>query len=1181
MLKVRYIIAFFGFLALLVSCTSAKNTAGTRWYHSFNTRYNIYFNGETAYQAALKTQQESYEDNYSKMLPMFTVSALPKEKTETGGPFNKSIEKAVKAIKMHSIQTKPEKQTGKRNDPKYKEWMNRTEYNPFLHHAWMLMGQSQFQNGDFPEAASSFSYISRLYLTQPEIAVSAKTWQARCYVEMGWFYEAEDILSKIKKDGLPAKLQDWYDTVYADFLIQQKKYAEAVPYLQTAIRSEKNRGQKNRERYLLGQIYSTLGEKELAYNAFRQVSGAYPLEFAAKIRQTEVFAGNNPGRITGTLQKMAKSSKNKNYLDQVYYALGNVYLSAADTAKAIESYESGVEKSVRNGLDKALNQIRLGDIYFEKRKFIQAQPNYAEALPHLKKEDEAYPRVFKRSAVLDELAVYAEAVELQDSLLRLSRMTEEERLTVVQKIIDDLKKKEAEEQEKQAREDYLAQQEDFRAQVNANRPNTPRTPVAITPPGNENAFYFYSPQVVAVGKTAFQQKWGRRKLEDDWRRRNKINPMSDALVDTHADESENMENEDPDTGSEPAGDATKETPAELSSDPYDPQFYLQQIPVSEEDIAASNLIVADGLYNMALVYKDGLNDAALALETFDQLDFRFPGHENKLQAYYHTYLIYLKEGNTAMADMYKQKIRTIFPESEWAVAMADPNYEYNLRMMDALVDSLYQDTYQAYIAGEVNRVRINYARAEQAYGTSALMPKFMFLNALHYVQTNDAEQFKAQLKSLISKYPDADVSVLASEMMKGFQRGLLLSASGDNLLARGGLFTIRFGGSADDAAATDSISFSPETVAPHKLLIIYPQGSVDDNLLLYTVASFNFGNFIMTDFDLERTTMNNIRLLQIKGFENLQEVMQYVQMIYAQEGYAQGLERSVVIVPVSLENYDILMRGKTLESYMQFFEEHFGKLNPYLIERWKLAQQFEQLDIVEISIENSTAAALPDSSLTDSQNPINLKDNKTAEELKEQSDTLSVTSTVYDLERQRAEQKTGELIAQAEDLLNRGSQLADDVSNTLNEISADPIRGLQKLLSNLFGKKSSNAIDKYAKEQEKAEKERQKQWKREQGAADKALREEALQKEKERNALLKKQADEEKALLKAKKKQEAELAKKKKQEAKAKVDEKKRLQKEKEDARKRKTKERRETQKLKQQERQANIKARKAARKKR
>lgn len=1184
MLKYKFIFTFLPLLVLFASCSSTKNTGGTRWYHSFNTRYNVYFNGNMAYQEALKAQQESYQENYSEMILMFPVSALPKDKENQGGAFDKAIEKGVKAIKTHSIQTKPEREAGKRNDPKYREWMNRKEYNPFLHNAWMLIAKAQFHNGDFLQASSSFAYISRLYHTQPEIAIDAKIWQARCYSEINWFYEADDILSKAKREGLPRKLQDWYNTVYADYLIKQKQYAEAVPYLQTTIRSEKNKLQKNREKYLLGQIYSQLGQKEPAYQEFKEVAAAsvpYPLVFSAEIRKTEVYAGKDTTQVIKQLRKMIKSSKNKDYLDQIYYALGNIYMSIPDTTNAIVNYELGVEKSVQQGRDKALNRICLGDIYFEQRKFIKAQPNYAEALPQLKKEDEAYPRVSKRSEILDGLVVYVEAVELQDSLQRLAKMSEEERLVVVNKIIADLIKKEEEEKKKQERENYLSEQEDIRSQLNTNKPNPKNVQAPTIPTSDENLFYFYNPQTVAIGKNTFQQKWGRRKLEDDWRRRNKTNLMADSFVE-ETENNEEIEKNEEIKENEEIG-KNKEI-AETSSDPHEPNFYLQQIPVTEEDIEASNLIIIDGLYNMAVIYKDGLEDHGLALETFDILNTRFPEHENKLTAYYHIYLIYLKEGNMEMAHLYKQKIRTEFAESEYAIAMADPNYEYNLKMMDAIQDSLYQETYQAYLNSDVNKIRNNYHLISTKYNLSKLMPKFMFLNALSYVQTNDANEFKEQLKELITKYPEADVSLLAAEMMKGFQKGLILSASGDNILARGSLFNTRFGVEGDVSEEIAALAFSKETNTPYELLIVYPQGVINENLLLYTVAAFNFGNFIINDFDLEKTTVNGISILQVKNFNNFSEILQYIQMIYGPEGYAPGLEQSVVIVPISLENYTILMRGKNLEEYMNFFEEHFGKENQNMIERWKLKQS-QELETISKNLEKEIET--PD--LPPAETEVEVKD-EIIETQKENPiepivsepdtinrDTIDATiPTLQELEQQRIEKRLEELENQAEDIFNQSSGTINNITKILNDITNDPIRGIQNLFKR---KKSSNAIDEYAKEQEKTEKEQQKQLKKERQKEEKALRELIKQKEKEQNERLKKQAEEEKELLKEKEKREKELDKLKKAEEKAKVDEKKRIQKEKEDARKQKEEERKETQKIKEQERKAKEKTREEERK--
>ena len=36
-------------VALLSACSTKKNTASTRWWHSFNARYNTYFNGSQAF----------------------------------------------------------------------------------------------------------------------------------------------------------------------------------------------------------------------------------------------------------------------------------------------------------------------------------------------------------------------------------------------------------------------------------------------------------------------------------------------------------------------------------------------------------------------------------------------------------------------------------------------------------------------------------------------------------------------------------------------------------------------------------------------------------------------------------------------------------------------------------------------------------------------------------------------------------------------------------------------------------------------------------------------------------------------------------------------------------------------------------------------------------------------------
>ncbi len=190
----------------LSSCSTKKNTAATRKYQAFITRYNIHFNGSTHYDETLEEMEKSYEDDYTRLMFIHPAAAKadPKAPQPTGN-FDRSIEKAQKAIQLRSIKKKPKKKAGKSGDPAYKAWLRREEYNPFLHNSWMMMGRSQYMNGDFLGAASTFFYTAKHFSWLPETVTEARLWEARSYCAMDWLFEAETILTRIKPDQLTSK----------------------------------------------------------------------------------------------------------------------------------------------------------------------------------------------------------------------------------------------------------------------------------------------------------------------------------------------------------------------------------------------------------------------------------------------------------------------------------------------------------------------------------------------------------------------------------------------------------------------------------------------------------------------------------------------------------------------------------------------------------------------------------------------------------------------------------------------------------------------------------------------------------------------------------------------------------------------------------------------------------------
>ncbi len=905
-----FLIAAFG----IVGCGPRKNTALSRNYQAFITRYNIYYNGDEHYKETMKELEQSYEDDYSRLLFVHPVDAKGVEGVQQPqGDFTRSIEKAQKAIQLRSIKKKPAKKAGRSSDPKYKEWLRREEYNPFLHNAWMMLGKSQFNNGDFLGAASTFYYIAKHFSWLPSTVTEARLWQARAYCDMGWDYEAENILVKTPQDMLTTKeLKRLYNMAYAALYLRGIEPEGAIPYVKELV-SLSSGAQKSRLNFLLGQLYARKGDKQLAYEAFKRAGSAsvsYRTQFNARIKQSEVYSGENIKPEVDALKRMTRYDRNKEYLDQIYYAIGNLYLSRKDTAEAIKNYELSVEKSVRNGVDKAICQITLGNLYFDRREYDLAQPCYAEAIPMLPEDYPQYELLRQRSDVLDELAIYTQNVNLNDSLLRLSDMTHEQQLAVVNKIIDELNKKEKEEAERLKREEYLAQQQANGSMMTntGNAASAPATYVMNT----DDSWYFYNSATLAAGKTDFQKRWGSRKLEDDWRRRNKSSFSFDEF------ENSDSEKEDDDSAGQNPDENEKDDAASSKNDPNDPHFpeyYLRQIPSTPQEKITANDVIQEGMYNIGIILKDKLEAYNEAADEWNKLLRRYPDNVYRLDVYYNMYLMYMRIGDKKMAERYRSLILSDFPESKYGMALRDPDYIDNLRRMDSEQNDIYERAYEAYLNNRNGDVHEALNLMQKKYPLSKLMPKFLFIDALTYVTENNQDKFKETLTSLLERYPESDVSPLASDYMRGLSQGKKLHSGVSN--TRGMLWDLRLGN--DSVSITgDSIEFDLNPDDPQLLVLVYPTDEVSGNQLLFEVARHNFNSFVVKDYDLEPMNFGRLGLLLVKGFANFDELVHYRSVM------ASGLELPANVRPVmiSVKNFDtLLQQGRTFEEYFRYVDE--------------------------------------------------------------------------------------------------------------------------------------------------------------------------------------------------------------------------------------------------------------------
>ena len=909
-------------LLLLSSCSTKKNTGRSRFWQSFTARYNTYFNGSQAFLEGNIEKENGNKDNYTELIPLYPVGN--KQSRELGkGNYDRAIEKSEKTIKLHSIKARPEWKKSRKKTDKDIAWLNRREYNPFLWHAWLLLGKSQFQQGQFEEAASTFSYMSRLYQTQPAIYGIARAWQAKSYTELDWLYDAEDVIVKQHRDSMHYRaVKDW-DYTYADFYIRSQRYEEALPYMRKVIKHEKRRKQKAREWFLLGQLQAELGRRQDAYNSFRHVvrlNPPYELEFNARIAQTEVMAtdGRNAKQMIRRLRRMSSSDNNKDYLDQLFYAIGNIYMTQRDTLHAIEAYEEGNKKSTRNGIEKGVLLLTLGNLYWEREKFADAQRCYGEAIGLLDKDRKDYQQLSDRSKVLDDLVPHTSSVELQDSLQRLAKMPETERLKIIDRIIEELKKKEKEEQRKREEaeaEEVLAQQSAVGNRQQQQQPAM-QSPTASQQNG---LWYFYNPQAVSQGKQTFMQQWGRRENVDNWQRNNRTVVGSLESIETpeSLQNSEELETAE----STVVGDsiANNESTADSTAlDPHNREYYLAQIPFTEEQIAASNAAIMEGLFHAGIIFKDKLDNLRLSEKTLTRLTTDYGDYEHNDEAWYHLFLLYSRQGREVEAERCLAMLKDNYPESQWTILLSDPNFAENQRFGVHIEDSVYAATYDAFKANRFVEVKANAKLSETRFPLGQHRPKFLFIEGLSLLNDGDAKACTERMKQVVEKYPQSEVSEMAGMILRGVQEGRALY---------GGKFDINDVWSMRKAVMTDNDSTAVDTLTfernvSYVFLLAYKPDSINQNQLLYEMARYNFSNYLVRNFDIViDQDPNGLSRMLISGFLSYDEARQYARQLHGVEGHLADLLHSCRSLIVSEQNLRLLGTAYSYKDYELFFEE--------------------------------------------------------------------------------------------------------------------------------------------------------------------------------------------------------------------------------------------------------------------
>lgn len=866
------------------ACSTKKNTWTRRAFHNLTAHYNGWWNGNESLKEGQRELEKTVQDNYNKILPVFNYGdeALGQSLASYS---DRAIEKGSLVAQRHTM------------------YFKNREFVRWVPESYLLIGKGYFYKHEYQSARMSFDFIIKKY-HYDDIQYESMLWLAKTYIELENYEKAETYLdllnSNIGREKMDKHIPRLIHAVYADLYIKQGSPEAAIPYLKDAIFDIRNNRLNTRMKFILAQIYQKEGDNSQAVNLYKEVlkkNTNYQTTFNAKINLAKLYDGDSGDSeaLVKSLMKMLKDSKNKPFLDQVYYALAEVAMKDGETSKALDYLRLSVASSVDNEFQKAVSSLTAAETYYGIKDFKNSGAYYDTAMMFLPEDYPNYEKVKRQTSLISELVGHLTVVQVEDSLQKLAAMPRPELNAMIDSIIEKI----VEEEER------LREEERMRQQAIAMGAQNRRSmgPGGGAPVGG--GWYFYNPQAMSMGYSEFVAKWGNRKLEDNWRLSNKQQvaiPTQDELADGALADSLMV--------------SDSSAVVSMSTNPKDRNFYLQQIPLSQEQLETSNGKINNALYNAGFIYKESLQQFPEAIETFEDYESRNAVPTDlSIQIQFQLYLLYTEAGNTEKADYFKDIIVSNYPDSDYAKLLLNPDYFKELEKKHNRLKDLYEKTYKAYERGQYTMVVYNSEQALELNSEDEIIPKFLYLKAISMARTDVVDSMTVNLQKLINEYPDSEVRPLA-----------------ENILNNLGLYKPDSELSPEELADKQQMEaamgmYEIEMEKEHYFIAIVDGTQVSVNAIKTRISDYNRKSHSVKGLNVSSLIFENVNhMITVSKFRSAQLAMTYYRDINTDTYvFPENKREHIKTFVISLDNYPKFYQDKDVDKYFKLFEKEYLK----------------------------------------------------------------------------------------------------------------------------------------------------------------------------------------------------------------------------------------------------------------
>ncbi|QNK62486.1 tetratricopeptide repeat protein [Pedobacter sp. PAMC26386] len=678
---------------------------------NLTAHYNYIYNANVILNNYEEEIYNSYIDNYSDVLPVYTDPEKFSSETVLHPPSN---DRALDAIVKKSRAIIADK-----------------AFSNYVDDAYLLLGKAYYLKTNYFVAEEYFDYTAKTYTKNPNVLITAQNWKARSLMQLNNMEDAAIILDTVYDNlALIKKKKSEPMATIAQSYIYQNRYNDAIPILENAVKESPLQRNRIRWTYILAQLYERQKkyQKALAlYTKVQKSNAGFELYFNAnlnKIKVTGILTGEHLNRKKQLLA-LLKDDKNLDYHDQIYYQIAEDYIEEDNTTEAEKFYKLSIRNSTKNNYQKGLSYLRMADLNFNKHKdFLKAKSYYDSTVTTLPKNYPGYAQILKKSQNLEYITNRYDVIAFQDTLQMLAKLPEASRMAKIKKLTA-----------VKVAPPVTAKNGTFNSNLFPDAGRRGNAAGATT-----SSFYFSNPAALSRGYSDFQTKWGNRKLEDNWRQSIKSSSQ------TTSESIAKIEND---------GYPLNKVGLEkiIADKDTTGKHYLAAVPLTPEAITASNGKIIDAYYEIASFYQQELDDQPEAIRIYQLILSRFPDNNHLGSIYYSLYLC-SKKSDPVNTAKYKALVLDKFPTSIYAKTIQDPDYSMKQSDLEAAGIKRYNQVFELYEGKAFPSVITEVNTTVQQYPTGAINPQLSYLRAIAIGRTQSIDSLTSAFKSITNQYPD-------------------------------------------------------------------------------------------------------------------------------------------------------------------------------------------------------------------------------------------------------------------------------------------------------------------------------------------------------------------------------------------------------------------------------------------